>query len=627
MKQDIPGYIFDFPSDDGTQRHRLCFGTPDEILCAQSPDEVRSVLQVAETRARSGAWVAGYVSYDAAPAFDPALTLSSHDKTWPLVWFGVFHAPLTEPASTSPLPASMSHSDWQPGTERIRFNADIGKLREHIRCGDAYQINHTFRLHRPYTGDALSWFARLCAAQPVSYCAYLSLDHAQQPHATGRHILSISPELFFRREGDRITTRPMKGTAPRGRWAQEDQQHADALLHSEKNRAENLMIVDLLRNDLSRIALPHSVAVSKLFSLECHPTLWQMTSTIQATTRPGISLEAIFAALFPCGSITGAPKTKAMELIAQTETEPRGIYCGAIGLIKPGGDAIFNVAIRTVTLQNQQATCGVGGAITWDSTAEDEYSEAMLKARFLNPTDRIRLHTPTLIETLRLENGAYWLLERHLERLKNSARYFNQPCDLAACRLALEKLAREHSHGLWRIQLQLRLQPSLDLKAGGELTTRIFPFPVTPQHATFALSRHPVPRHADWLHHKTTQRDFFDHALHDALSLNPDCFDVLLWNEAGELTEFTRGNLVLEIEGTCYTPPQEAGLLDGVLRRELLETGHIKERTLTLEDLHRATRILLINSLRGEIDMHKQAGFENIRTLGDSTPGPTGNFP
>lgn len=593
------------------------------MLFAEKLDDVHRVLHQAESRAQSGFWVVGYVSYDAAPAFDTALTVHHPNpaSTWPLVWFGVFDAPLedevssTSSQSTSPdIPLS---EHWQPSIDRARYHADIRELRERIRCGDAYQINHTFRLHNQYDGDALALYEKLRAAQVDGYCAYLSLDDIDsriQTRHTGRHILSLSPELFFHRQGNRITTRPMKGTAPRGRWSMEDQQQANDLQHSEKNRAENLMIVDLLRNDLSRIARPHSVTVSQLFAVEPYPTLWQMTSTVQATTRPGTTLNDIFSALFPCGSVTGAPKAQAMSLITQHETEARGIYCGAIGLIKPGGDAVFNVAIRTLTLtlQNQQATCGIGGGITWDSNAEDEYGEAMLKARFLNPSDHTRLKTPTLIETLRLENGTYWLLERHLERLKNSAHYFNRACDLAACRQALEKLAYEHRQGLWRVRL--------DLEPSGKLTTHITPFPASPRHPTFVLSQNPVPRHAAWIHHKTTHRDFFEQALSDAQTLHPDLFDVLLWNEAGELTEFTRGNLVLEIEGIRYTPPQDAGLLDGVLRRELLETRQIKEKTLKREDLDRASRILFINSLRGEIEIEIHKESDRPYTFDPSTP-------
>lgn len=599
-----PLLLFDFPpdtGDPGQSRQLLAFGAPKTVLCAERLAEVGALLRAAETHARAGAWVAGYVAYDAAPAFDPAfrvpVTTSAAAHRLPLAWFAVFDQPLSDTREIEARLASGNQphggSPWQSSTDAARFAEDIARLHRHIHAGDVYQVNHTLRLSSSFSGDALSWFARLRLAQPDAYLAYLDLGGARQ-------VLSASPELFFRRDGDRLAARPMKGTARRGRWAAEDRQLAEWLHGSEKNRAENLMIVDLLRNDLSRIALPHSVAVSRLFAVERHPTLWQMTSTIQATARPGTTLENIFTALFPCGSVTGAPKAKAMELIADLETKARGIYCGAIGLIKPGGDAIFNVAIRTLSLADGIARYGTGGGITWDSTAVDEYAEALLKARFLEAG-----HQPSipmarnfaLFETLRLENGHYWLLERHLARLGDSAAYFGYPCELANCRTQLAELAARHPRGVWRVRL--------DLAADGAIRCTHTPMPATPADPRFALAAAPVPREAWWLHHKTTRRDAFEQALDAARSHQhqPEIFDVLLHNEQGELTEFTRGNLVLEIAGQRYTPPQDSGLLAGVMRAELLAIGQLQERVLKIDDLANATRILFINSLRGEIEV------------------------
>ena len=596
-----PHCLFDFPCSDSGEHRLLAFGAPREVLRAEHPGEVRDVLQIADERARAGAWVGGYVAYDAAPAFDTALHIPGRDTALPLAWFAVFDAPLNGihlPEPTSPTQNHGPDKPWQASITRQHFNNDIARLRQHIHDGDAYQINHTLRLAasiRDNPGAALTWFAALRAAQPDGYCAYLD-------PGDGTHILSASPELFFRRSGDTLTTRPMKGTVQRGRWAAEDRELASWLHASEKNRAENLMIVDLLRNDLSRIARPNSVKVTDLFAVERHPTLWQMTSTVQATARPGTRLPEIFAALFPCGSVTGAPKAKAMELIARLETEPRGIYCGAIGLIQPGGDATFNVAIRTVTLKNGHATCGVGSGITWDSEASEEYAEALLKARFLEAGNVAASFG--LFETLRLENGQYWLPERHLKRLNDSAEYFGFPCDLTACRDQLAKAAREHPAGSWRVRL--------DLTNDGRITGMTAPLPDTPPRPTFLLMPQTLPRNAAPLHHKTTQRQHLDLALAEAKKKQPDIFEVLLHNEAGELTEFTRGNLVLEIDGQRYTPPPGCGLLDGVWRRELLETRSITERPLTLADLKRARRILFINSLRGEFEVF----------LADISPSP-----
>ncbi len=574
-----PHFIFDFPLH-GDEHKQLAFGLPLKILSTEKPNEVRAILREAEAHALSGAWVAGYVSYEAAEAFDPSFQMQGQTDM-PLAWFGVFDAPL--PDTTLPLASSDKNVAWQPNIGRERFDQDIAALRQNIFDGAAYQVNYTLRLHSRFSGDDLAWYAQLRHAQPAGYCAYLNLGR--------QRILSASPELFFRRDGDAITTRPMKGTARRGRWTEEDRRMADWLSQSEKNRAENLMITDLLRNDLSRIAQPHSVRVANMFSIERHPTVWQMTSTVAAQARPKTGLDDLFAALFPCGSITGAPKAKAMELIARHEAEPRGIYCGAIGLIRPGGDAMFNVAIRTVVLDTAtaRATCGVGGGITWDSTASDEYAEVLIKARFLNeaPNDF------RLLETLRLDAGEYWLLERHLQRLGNSAEYFGFPFDEADCRKQLAVLAKQQGKALRRVRLTLGASGDIAASAA-ELPSR----PTAP--ASFALASGPVPREAIWLYHKTTQRNWYENVLAE----NPDVFDVLLWNEDRQLTEFTRGNLVLEIDGGRFTPPLHCGLLDGTLRRELLENGELEERVLDLDDLARASRILFINSLRGEIELH-----------------------
>ncbi|MBV2235694.1 MAG: aminodeoxychorismate synthase component I [Sterolibacterium sp.] len=612
-----PLLLFDFPlAHDATGqplRQLLAFSQPRQLLCATRLADVKAVLQAAEAQAQAGDWVVGYVAYDAAPAFDPALRVphvshaSQTSPSLPLLWFGVFDQPLDE-ARTQQLADSLASSrsavaeaPWQANRDARQFAAEMARIRQHIHAGDVYQINHTLRLKNTTPDSALAWFAHLRHTQPDAYLACLDIGPPGQ-------IISASPELFFRRTGEHITTQPMKGTTRRGRWAAEDRQQAAWLQASEKNRAENLMIVDLLRNDLSRIALPHSVQVSQLFALEAHPTLWQMTSTIQATARPGTTLADIFSALFPCGSITGAPKTKAMELIATLEDEPRGIYCGAIGLLQPGGDAVFNVAIRTLQLQAEKLTCGAGSGIIWESQATEEYAEILLKTRFLETAPA---RTFSLFETLRLENGRYWLLERHLTRLSESAACFNYPCDLAACRHKLAELAGQHIQGNWRVRL--------DLNKSGEIHTQCTPLPATPARPSFVLADDAVVRTSWWLHHKTSQRQFFEAALRNAQSQQADVFDVLFHNEAGELTEFSRGNLVLEIAGQHYTPPQDCGLLAGVLRAELLASGQLQERTLTLADLARAERIFFINSLRGCIEI-RQAGTDTNAT---NTPQAT----
>ncbi len=571
-----PQLVLDFPVVQEA-RHPLCFSDPRTVLCASTPQEVRDVLREAERLARAGAWVAGYVAYEAAPAFDRAHRVPGGAGTIAPAWFAAFDAPMAD--AQLPPPAT-GPAEWRPAWDRDRYDRAIAQVRAAIARGDLYQVNLTMPLRAPFAGDDLAWFLALRAAQASEYCAYLDL---------GRHrIVSASPELFFRRDGTRLTARPMKGTAPRGRWGSEDDAAAEALHASAKDRAENVMIVDLLRNDLSRIARAHSVRVPELFRIERYPTLLQMTSMVTAQVREGEGLDAIFAALFPCGSVTGAPKIKAMEAIAALESDPREAYCGAIGVIAPGGDAVFSVAIRTVLLDAAagMATCGVGGGVVWESTAGGEYEELRLKARFLTaPARRF-----ALFETIRLEDGAYWLLERHLARLAGSARYFGFPFDEAACRAALAERAGAHGPGLARARLVL--------ERDGALRVELAPFPVSASEPVeVALADAPVSSRDPFLFHKTTAREAYERAA----ASKPGAFDVLLWNEARQATEFTRGNLVVRLGERLVTPGVDCGLLDGTLRRQMLEAGEIEEGVVGLDDLARAEEIWFVNGLRGKL--------------------------
>lgn len=569
--------LLDFPRADGAGRERLAFGAPRAVLCAATLGEVRPALRAAQAYAGAGAWVVGFLAYDAAPAFDGAFRVRGGAGI-PLAWFGVFDAPATAPDRPPPPPPVVA---WEPDIGRARFDTDVASVRAAIGAGDVYQVNYTLRLQASAPLDALALFEQLRAAQPDGYLAYVD---------AGRwRLASASPELFFRREGDRITTMPMKGTAARGRWLEDDLAQAQWLAASEKNRAENLMIVDVLRNDLARIAVAGGVRVPRLFAVERHPTVLQMTSTVAAQLRPGTSLDEIFGALFPCASVTGAPKIKAVELIARLENAPRGAYCGAVGLLRPGGDAVFNVAIRSVVVDSQSgaASCGVGGGIVWDSRCDDEYAEALLKSRFLAGTGEAF----ALIETLRLQDGRFERLERHIARLSASARYFGRPFDEARCRAVLARVAGDGTQ-------PRRVRVRLDRHGG--LEADVDPMPAPPARpARFALARRPVDSASLWLYHKTTRRAVYERAAAEA----PEAFDVLLWNERHELTEFTRGNVVLEMDSRALTPARRCGLLDGCLRAELIESGQIEESVLTLDDLARATRVWFVNSLRGRIEV------------------------
>lgn len=571
--------LIDFSDRFGNPR-RLAFANPRSIIVAHSVAEVRPALEAVRVAVAAGSYAAGYVAYEAAPAFDPAIAVRS-GTDMPLLWFGLFGGTLK---ATSVDPCREFHlSQWRPAIERNAYDRSVEAIHQAIARGDTYQVNYTMRLRARFEGDDLAFYRHLCAAQQAGFCAYLNI---------GCHrILSASPELFFRWDGHEIVTRPMKGTVRRGRWLEEDESLSAWLAASEKNRAENVMIVDLLRNDLGRIAEAGSVSVPNLFEIERYPTVLQMTSTVTARTRGGTTLENIFDALFPCGSITGAPKIQTTRLIAALEDSPRNVYCGAIGVLEPGGETVFNVAIRTVVIDNQtgSAEYGVGGGITWGSTADDEYEEALAKASLLFE-ERPEFD---LLETLRLENGVYALLEQHLQRLAKSARYFEVSLPVEAVRSALDDHARQFPRQTRRV----RLLVSLDgiVKVESDL------LPPQPQTSVpVALAGTPVSRSNRFLFHKTTCRAVYE----SHRETRSDVFDVLLWNEEGELTEFTAGNLVIEIDGECWTPPRESGLLAGTFRADLLDRDKIRERVLTHADLNRAAHLWFINSVRGWVPVH-----------------------
>lgn len=566
--------VFDFADRAGGPR-RLRFTRPLEVVTARTLPEVRPALQRVRRAAEAGRYAAGFVSYEAAPAFDPALSAGARSAL-PLLWFGIFAAPDADAAGETA--GEFCLSPWTPSINRSTYARNFDAARQAIARGDTYQINYSFRLRARFDGDPLGLYRRLASAQRAAYCAYLD---------TGRFkILSASPELFFSLSGREIETRPMKGTARRGRWPEEDDALAARLAASEKNRAENVMIVDLMRNDLGRVAETGSVRVRDLFKVERYPTVFQLTSTVEARARAGVALEDVFAAAFPSGSVTGAPKVSTMRLIAALEDSPRGLYCGSVGLLTPGGEAVFNVAIRTVVIDSETgaAEYGVGGALTWDSACGDEYEEALAKAAVLSE----RREPFQLLETMRLEGGRYGLLDRHLARLRASARYFGFAFSLPTIQDCLDEHARAFPAAARRARLLL--------SESGEARVESAPLDALPAGPLrVALAADPVSRSDVFLYHKTTRRDVYD----SRRRLNPEVFDVLLSNEDGELTEFTTGNLVVELEGRRWTPPRACGLLAGTMRAELLERAEIAERVLTISQLAGNPPMWLINGVRG----------------------------
>ncbi|NTV10388.1 MAG: aminodeoxychorismate synthase component I, partial [Zoogloea sp.] len=460
------------------------------------------------------------------------------------------------------------------GLSEAGYHAALDRIRGYIEAGDCYQVNFTFPLTGQAWGDPLALYAKLREAQPVRYGAFIR-------HAGGA-ILSRSPELFLERSGRRLASRPMKGTAPRS-------SPASALIQSEKDRAENVMITDLIRNDMGRLAPPGGVKTPALCEVEGYPTVWQMTSTVVAEPVDA-GLADIFAALFPCGSITGAPKIRAMQIIHQLETRPRGLYCGALGWIRPGGDFRLAVPIRTLELDSAgQARLGIGSGVVYDSDPAREWAECHLKARFLTALPSAL----RLIETLRCTPRAtepYPWLEDHLARLAASAAWLGFACDPDTVRKALLEAAAT-LEGLHRVRLTLGKQ--------GDIQIQATPLPEAPPAAmpSVVISAQRVDSRDPLLRHKTTARTLYDDEIARVSAAGH--FDALFFNERDELAEGGRSNVFLKLDGAWVTPPAAAGLLNGVARRRWLREARGMERSITREELLRAETICLGNAVRG----------------------------
>lgn len=547
------------------------------VIAAWSPEEVLPTLAQVEQAVAQGRHAAGFVSYEAASALNPELSVNGACDL-PLAWFGIFAERVdctigmgeSEPDDCRVSPPELA-------IDQTAYTGAVKTIREAIAAGETYQVNFTTRQRFNIIGDHFALYRRMCRNQQAPFCAWLD---------TGTHrILSASPELFFSLENGLLTMKPMKGTAPRKPRPDDDRQQRDLLAQSAKDRAENLMIVDLVRNDLATIAETGSVAVASLFDIETFPTVHQMTSTVTARIRPDLGIVDIFRALFPCGSVTGAPKRRTMEIIKGLESSPRGLYCGAIGYISPGREATFSVAIRTAIVETAtgKGEIGIGSGITWDSDAESEFQECLDKSAFM-----VRDSSPfQLIETVRFDRDGYLLLDQHLQRLAGSAVYFGFRFDCNALRKQLDQLGQSLT-GIYKVRALLAPDGTVTLE----------PKPVSEPAAApakIAQSKQRVTSSDPFLYHKTTRRALYDREL----QTHPDCYDVIFLNEQEELTEGSFNTIVLSLRGELLTPALDCGLLPGVLREELLQAGAIREAILTLDDLHRADRIWLVNSVRG----------------------------
>lgn len=574
MLGDAPLLLFDDAREGGAPA-RL-YRAPVRVIEAWTPGEVQGALDAMRAALADGLHAAGFLSYEAGAAFEPSAGCSGAMAT-PLAWFGLFagYETVADVAAVLPDPAGAWIGAAEPEVSRDEYDAMLAEVLGLIAAGHVYQANLTFRAGVRVAGEARAIYAKLRASAAAGWGALVE---------TGAHtLLSLSPELFFRLEGDALTCRPMKGTARREENTRADRAAAEALAADEKQRAENLMIVDLMRNDLSRVAAAGSVAVPELFAVESYPTVHQMTSTVIARLAGERDAIDVLAALFPCGSITGAPKVRAMQVIAEVERSPRGAYTGAIGWIEPGGDAQFNVAIRTLLIRGgeDQAVMGLGGGIVTDSRADGEWDEALAKGAFLTLGTR----RFDLIETMAFDpEEGIALLERHLERMKASAATFGYPFDRHAVRNELQA-ATFRLRGASRVRLVLAPSGAIAIEVSAPpdahadaMRVAIVPLPVDP--GDFRLR------------HKTSDRRFYDGARRAA-----GTEEVVFVTPDGFLTEGSFTSLFVARDGGLVTPPLSRGLLPGVLRAELVANGRTVEGDVTLGDLDGG--FFVGNALRG----------------------------
>lgn len=553
------------------------FQDPVKILTADSPDALEALMGELTAALADGFHVAGVLHYEAGYGFERVRNRRPEQE--PLAWFGVYHEPeIAAAASASedtfllgePMCLSMQ-------TPKPRYLQQVAAVKRYIEAGDTYQVNLTTALEASYRGEVLPLYKALAAQQPAPFSALLHLPGEE-------FVLSFSPELFFSVDPHRsITVRPMKGTAARGISEEADQQQAEWLAEDEKNRAEHLMIVDLLRSDLGRLCQAGSIHADRMFEVERYRTLLQMTSTITASLRPEVRVPEILRALFPSGSMTGAPKPRTMEIIAELEDGPRGVYSGAIGFAAPDGRAVFNVAIRTVTLQDETLRMGVGGGIVADSIAEEEHAECWLKGDFL------RRAAPEfrLLETL-LWDGDFLLLDEHLERMGSSAEQLHFPFDP----VSITRQMMDFSEGLAD-----RRSVRVELARSGELTISAKPAPFWTPTLTVRLSPRRTWSKDSFLQHKTTYRRLYDEGTQEAKELG--FAETVYANERDELTEGSISSLLLLLDGQWRSPALRSGVLPGVARTMLVARGAIAEQVLTLADLERAEAVALCNGVRG----------------------------
>ena len=550
---------------------RYTFTQPIKELKTRDLAEVADLLAQVERYQEQGYYVVGYVSYEAAPAFEEKLAVHKA----PLLGEYLLYFTVHDGVETSPIPLTYEEvdlpSNWQEVTSAEDYEKAIALIHHHLRQGDTYQVNYTVQLKQDLSANPFDIYNRMVVEQEAGYNAYIEHDEMA--------VISMSPELFFEQNDRELTTRPMKGTTQRGVTDDEDLKEAAWLEQDPKNCSENMMIVDLLRNDMNRISEVGSERVERLCQVEQYSTVWQMTSTIKSRLREDVDLVVIFRSLFPCGSITGAPKIATMEIIKNLEPQPRGVYCGTIGLLLPNGQRIFNVAIRTIQLHQGKAVYGVGGGITWDSTWESEYREVHQKAAVLY-RKQARFQ---LITTGKISQKSLLFEGQHLERLTKASRYFAYPFDPEELRQKIEEECQ-----VCDVNQDYRLRISLS-KSGEMKLSRQILTPLSPSFCKAKLCLQEADLNQAFTYFKTTHRPH--------LSLGEQ--EKIYHNKSEELLETSIGNLVLKINGKLYTPPISQGILPGIYRQHLLETGQVEEKVLTVPDLDQAETIYGCNAVRG----------------------------
>ena len=554
------------------------FSSPVEVLYTHDLQNVREVLNKVQNKVeKKNLIAAGYLSYEAAPAFDNAYCVNKKGNL-PLICFGLFKDYKTEITLESNNHESAEAIEWEIATNQTHYETHLKYIKDQIKLGNTYQVNYTLRKHSKCIANPYGFF--LEKVQDAPYAAFIESDE--------HTIISTSPELFFKLSDESLICKPMKGTSKRGRTLNEDIALMKELKNSEKDKAENIMITDMLRNDMGKISDTGSVKVLSEFDIEKYPTVWQMTSSVKSQTRASIT--AIFEALFPCASVTGAPKVSSMKIISEIEDQPREIYTGAIGYIAPNNEAQFSVPIRTI-LSNKKidrSVYGTGSGIVWDSEWEKEWDECQNKSAILSVSHQ----NFELFETMRWDsNRGIFLEELHLNRLKDSAEFYN-------FKFSHEKINDKLHDYLKNLEPESEKIIRLFLAKDGEtrLTTSAYKEHNKDKSQLISLAMQPVDSDDLSLYHKTTIRGIYE----DATGENPDCDDVLLWNEDGHITESTISNIIFKKDSEYFTPPISCGLLGGTYRTHLINQGHLVERIIPKTEINLYSEIYLINSVRGK---------------------------